>query len=477
MPPGTLRLTALLGVGVFALAPTPAPSHHATASIILSTGIASKERAGPPPAPLVTPTGHSAKPPSAPQRSATTPQAGAPRTSVAAPVTGGAPPPQSLPQPVTDVTAFGARGDGHTNSAAAIALALTHAATRGGTLYFPTGHYVVSGVGARAALQVHSGFPLTIAGAGRDSVTLTDTNPRSALLSIQVDHTVVQDITLDTQSTNARQALGVVANYVVVQRCRILGGSQFFAVYLAGPSGASPSAPRYNVGNQLLDSIVNDQMQHNDGISWSFQQDSLIARIDHTGSRLALYVTTRVTVEDYTYHPSPLSSATAGFWISAPSTGDTVTRFVTYGQGGVLSDNGGQTNTNITINDEQFVGTGHALRVDAATGLVLNGCNLGTSNMLQFTGRLPTSVLVENCPALPAVRFAGGQPISATFDNDVFPAFTPPSGGSRQTFANPGGGPVQLVVSGGVWRNSTGGLIGRAAGMVLSISNLSGYSH
>ena len=86
-------------------------------------------------------------------------------------------------------------------------------------------------------------------------VTITNTNASGGLLSIRADHTVVENLTLDAQSANSRQALGVVANYVTVQYCRILGGSQFFAIYYAGP--ATPSAPAYNSGN-LLGNSVND---------------------------------------------------------------------------------------------------------------------------------------------------------------------------------------------------------------------------
>ena len=377
-----------------------------------------------------------------------------PATSIRGPGTALSP---SLPRPVTDVTAYGAVGDGHTDSGPAVRRALTAAERQGGTLYFPAGHYMLSFPNTAGAITVTAGLPLTIAGAGVGSVTLTSTNSLGPLLSIHNDHTVVQDLTLDTQSTNAGYDLYLVANYVTIQRCHILGGSHFFAIYAAGDAGGNSG----NVGNRLLNDVVNDwtEAPWGDGISWSYQQNSLIENIDHTGSRLALYRDKAVTVDNYTYHPGPHHDVDDGFWISAPSDSITITDFTTYGNGGVMSANGGLYNTNIRINNEQFLGTGGQLRIDGAIGLTLTGCNLGTSNVLSFAATVPVyNIVVQQCSSLPMVHFWGSASVKVAFDDDNFPAFRQPPGGSPRTFVNYGGSsPVTVIVSGGSWENQVGG--------------------
>ena len=400
----------------------------------------------------------------------------APSSATAAPRSAGASTtgttPASLPQPVTDVTSFGAKGDGRTDSEQAVVNAIAVAQARGGTLFFPAGHYMLYGPGIGAAVRIQTGLPLTVAGAGASLTTLTETNPKGALLSAQVDHTVVQDLTLDTQSVNARQVVNLGANYVTVQRCRILGGSQIFAIYATGQPGTSAAAPLYRVGNQLLDDVINEQLA-DDGVSWSFQANSLIQNIDHTGSRLALYRDHSVTVQNYTYHPG-ITPTNNGFWISAPSDNITINNFTSYGKGGVLTPNSGYADTNIVINNERVLGTGHALRVAGAVGLTINGCDFGTTNSLDFEGTAPMSnITVQNCTSLPMVRFAQKTALTVHFVNNTYPAFTPLSG-QKTTFHNYTVGPLTFTVNGGWWRNAVGGFFSGSAA-TYSVTNLIGY--
>src|SRR4029077_17582925 len=150
----------------------------------------------------------------------------------------------------------------------------------------------------------------------------------------------------------------------------------------------------------LLNDIVSDLVQ-NDGISWSFQENSLIENLQHTGSRLALYIDRYATVQNETYRPGPQGGGTAGFWISAPSDHITINNFTSYGMGGIISDNGVDVSTNITISNERLMVAGNHLRVDAARGLTIRGCNFGTGSTVLFTGSMATSsVVIEDCSAL-----------------------------------------------------------------------------
>jgi hypothetical protein len=379
-----------------------------------------------------------------------------------------------LPLPITDVLAYGAVGNGRTDSTIAIGKATSVAEARGGTLYFPPGHYVVGGSGIGSAIEVRGGHPLTIAGAGRDLVILTNTNASGGLLSIRVDHTIVEDLTLDAQSANTRQALGVVANSVTVQNCRILGGRQFFAIYYAGPAAASSSAPIYNTGNRLLNDIVSDLVQ-NDGISWSFQENSLIENLQHTGSRLALYVDRYVTVQNEIYRPGPQGGGTAGFWISAPSDHITINNFTSYGMGGIISDNGTTESTNITITNERLLVPGNTLRVDAARGLTIRGCAFGSGSTLLFAGSMPTtSVVVEDCRSLPMVRFQGSAVVSGEFLRNSYSTVVGSSVTHHQTFFNFNSARPVFTVNGGVWANRAGGFFAGSPALY-TVTNLIGY--
>ena len=390
------------------------------------------------------------------------------------PTPGPAQQPPPMPQPITSVAAYGAASNGRADSTNAIAKAVAAAGARGGTLYFPPGHYLVGGSGLGAGIEIRSGRPLTIAGAGSGLVTITNTNSTGGLLSIHVDHTVVQGLTLDAQTSNTRQALGVVANDVTVQFCHILGGRQFFAIYYAGPPGATPMAPLYDTGNRLLNDYVSDLVA-NDGISWSFQENSLIENLVHTGSRLAIYVDRYVTVQNEIYHPGPQAGGTAGFWISAPSDHITINNFTSYGMGGIISDNGVDVSTNITIVNERLMVPGNTLRVDAAKGLTIRGCNFGTDGTVLFTGSMATtSVVVEDCPSLPMIRFQGNSPVSGEFLADSY-ASVATAVAHRQTFYNFNSAHPVFSVSGGVWWNRSGGFFGGAAA-TYTVTNLSGYN-
>jgi hypothetical protein len=232
-------------------------------------------------------------------------------------------------------------------------------------------------------------------------------------------------------------------------------------------------APLYDTGNRLLNDDVSDLVA-NDGISWSFQENSLIENLVHTGSRLAIYVDRYVTVQNEIYHPGPQAGGTAGFWISAPSDHITINNFTSYGMGGIISDNGVDVSTNITIANERLMVPGNTLRVDAARGLTIRGCNFGTDGTLLFTGSMATtSVVVEDCSALPLVRFQGSAAVSAQFLSDVYPSVAT-AAQHAQSFYNFNSGRPVFSVNGGVWGNRAGGFFGGLAA-TYTVTNLSGY--
>ena len=114
---------------------------------------------------------------------------------------------------------------------------------------------------------------------------------------------------------------------------------------------------------------------------------------------------------------------------------------------------------NIAINNEQFLGTGKELRIDGAQGMTISGCNLGTTNTLNFAATIPTSnIVVRNCTALPSIGFWDTATVSATFNADTFPASTTVGGAPRPTFTYWGmSAPVDFTVNCGSWQNQQGG--------------------
>ena len=172
-----------------------------------------------------------------------------------------------------------------------------------------------------------------------------------------------------------------------------------------------------------------------------------------------------MTVQNETYHPGPQAGGTAGFWISAPSDHITINNFTSYGMGGIISDNGANVSTNITIANERLMVPGNTLRVDAARGLTIRGCDFGTDGTFLFTGSMPTtSVVVEDCSALPLVRFQGSAVVSAAFLSTYTRQWRPRLSTTNllQLQLRASG----IRVNGGVWRNRAGGFFGGSAGHV-----------
>lgn len=288
-----------------------------------------------------------------------------------------------------DVTAYGAHGDGQTDNTQAFSHAIAAAQTAGGgTVYVPAGQYVFSQPKTPnpASISVEGSVPVTLMGAGRDSTSLIEAKTGKSLLGVHVDGSTVEGLTLDTKSNNGGVAIFVQANHTNLMHARVLGGSQHFAIYYAGPKGAKPLAPRYNVGNSVNDLDLNE-LDCNDGFSWSFQQDSTITDVTHTGSRLALYVDVTTTVTNYRYTPgSQQCGARNGFWLTPPAEKITITGFTSSGEGGkvglIAARGVGKVAKDVTITGEVMTGSGYNLTIGDVTNLVLQNCNLGSNNIL-----------------------------------------------------------------------------------------------
>ncbi len=376
---------------------------------------------------------------------------------------------------------YGAACDGTRDDSAAIQKAINAAGQTGGTVLLPGGRCMIS-----TGLQIPSGRPITLAGAGSGATTLAQTVSVAGILHVLADHTTIRDLTLDNHRFG--NVLTVTANYTTMQRVTALGGPSFFALFYSGPPGAKPDAPAYNYGNQILDSNVTSTNK-DDGISYSFQSGGLIQNLVHTGSRLALYVDTNSTIDGYTYHPGVQTKALDGFYITTPSSNLVLRNIVSYGSGGIVGTDGefnnpNRINRNIQIFNEVLMsGSGYRLSVGDVDGFTLNGCTFPGTDTLRFNPNLgATNITVENCQ-LPSVRFAslahrpiaGAAPISnARFLTNTYTAFQAAAGQWPQTFGNWTGAPCGFTVSGGAWWNRAGGFF-RGSNTTFTVSNLTGY--
>ena len=171
------------------------------------------------------------------------------------------------------------------------------------------------------------------------------------------------------------------ANDTSLLSTTILGGPNHFAIYYAGPRGAKPLAPLYDTGNVVNDLNLNE-LDCNDGFSWSFQEHGSITNVTHTGSRLALYVDQSTTVTNYHYTPGAQQcGARNGFWLTPPADNITIVNFTSSGEGGKVGIIGpagvGKVARNVTIEGLTMTASGYTLTIGDVTNLVLSGCNLG----------------------------------------------------------------------------------------------------
>jgi hypothetical protein len=237
-------------------------------------------------------------------------------------------------------------------------------------------------------------------GAGRDSTSLIEGKANKGLLGIHSDNSAVENITLDTKTDDGGPAIFVQANHTRLLHARVLGGTRHFALYYAGPHGAQPTQPAYNVGNVVSDLDLNE-LGCDDGFSWSFQQDSSISDVTHTGSRLALYVDQTTTVTNYRYTPGAQQcSARNGFWLTPPAQSITITNFVSSGEGGKIAVIGaqgvGKLATDVTIRGLTMTGTGQTATIGDVRNFLLDGCNLG-SNDIVIKAQGSAQGVVTNC--------------------------------------------------------------------------------
>ena len=279
---------------------------------------------------------------------------------------------------VFDVTNYGAiaNGTGDNTAAFQATIAAAQAAGDGSIVSIPAGTYLFS-TGTPASIQVHGTVPIVLAGAGSGTTKLIEATYNKDLISVKCNWTVVQDLTLDTQTYNGGHPIGDGASYTTIQRMNILDGSNTFGIYLSGPPKAHPGNGLYSEDNVVNEVVLNDHYA-GDGFSFSFQDHGTVSNITHTGSHITLYGDENTTVTNYNYTPGAYGR-TAGFIISTPCDNMTITNFVTSGQGGQIrtAPTAARVNQNIVINGEVMTGSSAMrLLIGDVEGLVVENSTL-----------------------------------------------------------------------------------------------------
>lgn len=249
----------------------------------------------------------------------------------------------------------------------------------GGTVCIPAGTW-------RVTSQVVIPGPETVTGTGAGRTTLIQTISDHNLLQARAAYTVVENMTLDTQTYDGGIAFSTGASHVMLRNADVRSGNQpgRFAIYFAGPRGATPRAPRYSDGNTIQNVAVSDEIC-DDGISWSFQSGGHVDDVHETGSRLALYVDDGTVVDGYSYTPGPCTAQDDGYWITAPSESITIQSFVSSGAGGKICPNlSVHVCSDITVMDERA--PNGALDIGDVNGLVITGSTVKEVSIVTSTG-------------------------------------------------------------------------------------------
>ena len=147
--------------------------------------------------------------------------------------------PQTNEEPVVNVKAYGALGDGVTNDTAAFNKALAACAVNGGTCLVPEGTYLISASGISTTPHkpsVLSGIHLTGAG-HRASVLKVAGMPTDHLLSCEGDNWSVENLTFDMGDYTTPVGLSAIAckgNNWRVSNCAIVKSGKWAIIAFGG---------------------------------------------------------------------------------------------------------------------------------------------------------------------------------------------------------------------------------------------------
>jgi hypothetical protein len=321
-----------------------------------------------------------------------------------------------------DVTRYGADFTGQTDSTVAIRSAITDCAATTGpdVVSFPAGTYKLDlNDGLKFALPIDGPNPIAVVGAGQATTRLVEwvgtihgQAPKS-IFNITVDGVSLSGLTLDTQTFNAGDAFRSGANSTTVSNSTILGSENpdVFALRFNGPCTHSHLVRMTN--NYVHDIAIDDQgVGGNAGLDFSCQAQGRIENLRLTGSMLALYIDSGVSVSNFTFTPGATQRNPRGWYITGPSDHISIDRFTTSGQGGIIGNGKGDMVTDTTITNEQMTVPGFQLVISNALRTSISGSSIGELRIapsVATDGLTVTSSTLGSvvCSPLPGARITG----------------------------------------------------------------------
>ena len=385
------------------------------------------------------------------------------------------------------ITAFGLSYTYTPDDTAAIQAAIDAAENVGGIVFLPPGTYLQTS----AMLSISK--PISFMGANRSSTVILCNNGLGVLTvngtgsasGGSADNVLIEEVTLDTKTYDVDgSALTVQANYTTFRNAIVQGGTKIFAIYFVGPNGATGTNLIYNIGNTISNIILSDGYE-GDGLSFSFQSQSVVSNVHHTGSRIAVYLCKDAIVQDYFWTPGSQTTSLNGFYISEPCSNIVIDNFTFEGTGSPIVGNSNSDYSCVDVKlSNVFMPNGSVLTINDCDGVALNNVNIqGTGYVSYNPAAACKAVRYVNC-SIAQFQVGPNAQISFTVDhsfhNCVFPQTTGKIFDAQtETFVQASGNTTliqNLDIVGGSWHNGTNGMSGPVNPTSASIHNLRGYN-
>lgn len=160
-----------------------------------------------------------------------------------------------------------------------------------------------------------------IRGEQATAVRFVQTSDAHDLLVVRADDVTVSDLTLDTQAHGQAAFVEQSSDRVTLQDCVILGGSNIFTVYFAGPAVAANqetmdafAAGQVSTGNRMLRNVITSGFR-GDSVVFALQRDGEVSGNSLTRGMLSAYLDRNVQITNNTIAYAP----TNGIFVSLPS--------------------------------------------------------------------------------------------------------------------------------------------------------------
>jgi len=250
--------------------------------------------------------------------------------------------------------------------------------TRGATVYFPPGHFILDlNDGAHQDIDIASN-PVNIVGAGPGATTLEEeigaktagVATSKSIFEIQTgadgqpgggDGTTITGLTLDSASYDAGTTILDYGNDTTLSHLAVLGARSdhnynpdAFGVRVITICNHTDLATKYRGGNIVEDLTISGQgSAGNTDLDLSCQINDVVSNITDTGNGIDIYICNNVRLENFTFTPGKVETSPHSYVITGPSNDISIENVTTFGSGGQLQPSpNGYVISNTTISNE-----------------------------------------------------------------------------------------------------------------------------